>query len=157
MTLLILELVVHKCYYAFFLVRCGCYISYIVSVHIQYEASIFTLLLCRGHSWRVRLAKHETLTPLGHLDSPLVCRGSWMSTVVLYCWCHSDRASVLLYFTLNILWLWYNIVITKMSSEFYEICALVCCWFSVPIWRTIYWVALNKQKAPKSKLLNGGL
>ena len=22
-----------------------------------------------------------------------------MSTVVLYCWCHSDRASVLLYFT----------------------------------------------------------
>ena len=32
--------------------------------------------------------------------SPLVCRGPWMSTVVLYCWCHSDDASVLLYFTL---------------------------------------------------------
>ena len=31
----------------------------------------------------------------GHLVSPLVCRGPWMSTVVLYCWCHSDRASVL--------------------------------------------------------------
>ena len=30
----------------------------------------------------------------------LVCRGPWMSTVVLYCWCHSDSASVLLYFTL---------------------------------------------------------
>ena len=24
---------------------------------------------------------------------------TWMSTVVLYCWCHSDSASVLLYFT----------------------------------------------------------
>ena len=34
-----------------------------------------------------------------HLVSPLVCRGPWMSTVVLYCWCHSDGASVLLYFT----------------------------------------------------------
>ena len=26
-------------------------------------------------------------------------QGPWMSTVVLYCWCHSDSASVLLYFT----------------------------------------------------------
>ena len=41
----------------------------------------------------------ETLTPLGHLVWPLVCRGPWMSTVVLYCWCRSDSASVLLYFT----------------------------------------------------------
>ena len=47
----------------------------------------------------VRLAKQETLTPPGHLVSPLVCRGPWMSTVVLYFWCHSDSASVLLYFT----------------------------------------------------------
>ena len=61
---------------------------------------IYTLLLCRRHSWRVRLAKQETLTPPGQLVSPLVCRGPWMSTVVLYCWCHSDSASVLLYFTL---------------------------------------------------------
>ena len=52
-----------------------------------------------NHSWRVRLAKQETLTPPGHLVSPLVWRGPWMSTVVLYCWCHSDSASVLLYFT----------------------------------------------------------
>ena len=79
-----------------FLVCCGCDTSYIVSVHIQCQASIYTLLLCRGHSWRVQLAKQETLTPPGHLVSPLVCRGPWMSTVVLYCWCHSDRASVLL-------------------------------------------------------------
>ena len=48
---------------------------------------------------RVRLAKQETLTPPGHLVSPLICRGPWMSTVVLYCWCHSDSASVILYFT----------------------------------------------------------
>ena len=56
-------------------------------------------LLCLGHSWRVRLAKQETLTPPGHLVSPLVCRDPWMPTVMLYCWCHSDSASVLLYFT----------------------------------------------------------
>ena len=56
-----------------FLVWCGCDTSYIVSVHIQCQASIYTLSLCR--------------------------RGPWMSTVVLYCWCHSDSASVLLYFT----------------------------------------------------------
>ena len=41
------------------------------------------------------LAKQETLPPPGHLVSPLVCRGPWMSTVVLYCWCHSDSASVI--------------------------------------------------------------
>ena len=76
------------------------YTSYIVSVHILCQASIYTLSLCRGHSWRGRQAKQETLTPPGHLISPLVCRGPWMSTVVLYCWCHSDSASVLLYFTL---------------------------------------------------------
>ena len=75
----------------------------IVSVHIQCRASIYTLSLCRGHSWRVRLAKQETLTPPGHLVSPLVCRCPWMSTMVLYCWCHSDSESVLLYFTLYII------------------------------------------------------
>ena len=63
---------------------------------------IYTLSLCRGHSWRVRLAKQETLTPPGHLVSPLVCKGPWMSNVVLYCWCHSDSASVLLYFTFTL-------------------------------------------------------
>ena len=31
----------------------------------------YTLSLCHGHSWRVRLAKQEMLTPPGHL-SPLV-------------------------------------------------------------------------------------
>ena len=43
------------------------------------------------------------------LVSPLVCRGPWMSTVVLYCWCHSDSASVLLYFTLDLWPLTYKI------------------------------------------------
>ena len=78
---------------------CGCDTSYIVSLHIQCQTSICTLSLFRGHSWRVRLANQETLTPPGHLVSPLFCRGPWMSTVVLYCWCHSDNASVHLYFT----------------------------------------------------------
>ena len=58
----------------FFLVCCGCDTSYIGSVHNQCQASIYTLSLCRGHSWRVRLAKQETLTPPGHLVSSLVCR-----------------------------------------------------------------------------------
>ena len=70
-----------KCYYAIFLVCCGCDTFNIVSVHIQCQASIYTLSLCRGHSWRVRPAKQETMTPPGHLVSPLVCRGPWMSTV----------------------------------------------------------------------------
>ena len=77
---------------AFVLVCCGCDTSYIVSVHIHCQASIYTLLLCRGHSSRVQLAKQETLTPPGHLVSLLVFRGQWMSTMVLYCWCHSDSA-----------------------------------------------------------------
>ena len=67
----------------FFLVCCGCDTSYIVSVHIQCQTSIYTLLLCRGHSWRVRLAKQETLTPPGHRVSPLVYRGPWMSSGTL--------------------------------------------------------------------------
>ena len=73
---------------------------YSVGLHPLSSLHIYPLL-CRGHSWLVRLAKQETLTPPGHLVSPLVCRGPWMSTVVLYCWCHSDSASVLLYFTLK--------------------------------------------------------
>ena len=36
-------------------------LPYIVSVHMKCQASIYTLLLCRGHSWRVRLAKQKTL------------------------------------------------------------------------------------------------
>ena len=71
-------------------------------LYIQCLASIYSLSLCRGHSWRVRLAKQEMLTPPGYLVSPLVCRGPWMSTVVLYCSWNSDSASVLLYFTLQL-------------------------------------------------------
>ena len=70
-----------------------------MSVHIQFRASMYTLSLCRGHSWRVWLAGREALAPPGRLVSPLVCGGPWVSTMVLYCWCHSDDASVLLYFT----------------------------------------------------------
>ena len=83
-----------------FVLCCGCDTSYIVLVNIQFQASIYTLSLCRGHSWRVWLAKQETLTPPGHLVSPLVYRGPWMSTVVLYCWYHSDSVSVFCIFFL---------------------------------------------------------
>ena len=67
-----------------------------VGPHPVSSLHIYTLVVSRAF---MRLAKQETLTPPGHLVSPPVCRGPWMSTVVLYCWCHSDGASVLLYFT----------------------------------------------------------
>ena len=96
---------------------CGCDTFYIVSVHIQCQASIYTLSLCRGHSWRMRLAKQETLTPPWHLVSPLVCRGPWMSTVVLYCWCRSDSASILLYFTFScVVFLLGNLQLVRRTS-----------------------------------------
>ena len=75
---------------------------YSVGPHPVSSLHIYTFV-CRGHSWRVRLDKQKTLTPPGHMVSHLVCRGPWMSIMVLYCWCHSDSASVLLYFTLTLL------------------------------------------------------
>ena len=72
---------------------------FLYSVGPHQMSSLHIYPLCHGHSWWLRLAKQETMTPPGHLVSPLVCRGLWMSTAVLYCWCHSDSASVLLYFT----------------------------------------------------------
>ena len=50
-------------------------------------------------SWIPLFADGLHVHALGHLVSPLVCRGPWMSIVVLYCRCHSDGASVLLYST----------------------------------------------------------
>ena len=79
------HLVSKRWYYAFFLVCCGCDTSYKVLLHIQCQASSYTISLCRGHSWRVRLAKQETLTPPGHLVSFLVSgvreRPPWCSIV----------------------------------------------------------------------------
>ena len=44
-----------------------------------------------------------------------------MSTVVLYCWCHSDSASVLLYFTLeNIFQPPYNEKFLKLTPQIYQ-------------------------------------
>ena len=62
----------------------------VASVHIY-------PLLCRGHSWWVRLAKQETLTPPGHLVSPLVYRvrecppwcsivGATVTVHQFFCW-----------------------------------------------------------------------
>ena len=67
-------------------------------VHIQVSIlDIYTFVVSRA--FMACAAKSERLTPPGHLVSPLVCRGQWMSIVGLYCWCHSDKASVLLYFS----------------------------------------------------------
>ena len=65
-------------------------------VFITKSLHIYTFVVSRAFM-AGGLAKQESLTPPGHLVSPLVCRGPWMSNVVLYCWCHSDSASVLLY------------------------------------------------------------
>ena len=43
---------------------------------------IYTLSLCREHSWRERLVKQETLTPPGHLVSPLVCISSFVFSLL---------------------------------------------------------------------------
>ena len=68
----------------------------------------------------VRLARQETRMPPGHLVSTLVCRDPWMSTVVLYSWCSSDSASVLLYFThLNLFEVLNSFVINCYSA--------ICC------------------------------
>ena len=64
---------------------------------------LYPLLYSKTHIPKVRQVEdlglfYRCVHP-GHLVSPLVFRGPWMSTVVLYCWCHNDGASVLLYFT----------------------------------------------------------
>ena len=63
----------------------------------------YAVTSCRLQKYQSYLTNDKGLSwpafPPGHLVSPLACRGPWMSTSVLYCWCHSDSASVLLYFT----------------------------------------------------------
>ena len=84
------------------LVCCDCDTSYIVSVHIECQTFIYTLSLCRGHSWRVRLAKQETLTPPGtwsHLwfvgvcECPLGCSmvGATVTVHQIFCILHLER------------------------------------------------------------------
>ena len=79
---------------------CGCDTSYIVSVHIQYLAYIiYTIVVSQAFM-------AGAASQAGDADSSRApgltsdCRGPWMSTVALYRWCHSDGASVLLYFTM---------------------------------------------------------
>ena len=65
----------------------------------------------QGFRFKLKVSKRFTfpsafslLSQVGDADSfrhlvwPLVCMGPWMSTEVLYCWYHSDGASVLSYF-----------------------------------------------------------
>ena len=63
-----------------------CVVAVTLLILCRYTSSVKRLLLCRVHSWRVPLAKQETLTPPGHLVSPLICKGfrecqPWCSTV----------------------------------------------------------------------------
>ena len=77
--------------------------------------------------------------PHGNLVSPLVCRGPWMSTVVLYCWCHSDSASVLLYFTFG-----------KSKSNTYQNNNVITTWlrFGYFFWRYALLSVSCKAKLP---------
>ena len=121
---------------------CGCNNSYKASIHVQCQASIYTLLLCRGHSLRVRLATQETLTQPGHLVSPLVCRGQWISTVVLYSWCHSDSSTILLYFTYySIMW---ETLICQLTCKVFLISADNIC--LVWPWEWVRWYTWHKSK-----------
>ena len=106
-----------------------------------------------GHSWRVRLAKQETLTPPGHLVSPLVCRGPWMSTVVLYCWCHSGSASVLLYFTCIS-------DIFFLKSMYYSSCKIpekpgICISYSSKRSSALYWLHNDSLYAKHNRSTEG--
>ena len=70
---------------------------YSVGSHPVSSLHIYTFIVSRA--FMVGAASQERDADAGHLVSPLNSRGPRMSTMVLYCWCHSDRASVLLYFT----------------------------------------------------------
>ena len=78
---------------------CRCDDSYIVLVHIQCQASIYSLSFLSRAFMAGAASQAGDADSSRYLVSPLVCRGRWMSTVVFYCWCHSDSASGLLYFT----------------------------------------------------------
>ena len=72
------------------------------------KVQLFLLLvyrLCLKHcKYKESAYFYHVHDHIGWIVSPLVFRGPWMSTVVLYCWCHSDSASVLLYFTCSCSW-----------------------------------------------------
>ena len=115
---------------------------YSVGPHPVSGLHIYTFVVSRAFM-AVRLAKQETLTPPGHLVSPLVCRGPWMSTVVLYCWCHSDSASVLLYFTFVFVGIGIATIVVDFLMNSYYIIILawsafyfVQCFSSVLPWAT---------------------
>ena len=74
---------------------------FLYSVSLHPVSSLHIYYFVESRAFMAGVASQAwTLTPPGHLVSPLVCRGPWMSTVVFYCWCHSDSASVLLHLTL---------------------------------------------------------
>ena len=71
---------------------------YSVGPHPVSILDIYTFVVSRAFMAGAASQAGDANSP-GHLVSPLVCRGPWMSAVVLYCWCYSDSASVLFYFT----------------------------------------------------------
>ena len=85
-----------KCYYAFFLVCCGFDTSYIVSVHFQCQDSIYILYtFVVSRAFLAGAASQAGDAGSSRAPGLTFLQGS----MNVYCWCHSDSASVLLYFT----------------------------------------------------------
>ena len=105
-----------------------------MSVHIQCQASIYTLSLCRGHPWRVRLAKQETLTPPGtwsHLWFAGVreCR-PWCSIVGATCTVTVHQFFCILHFCHTCSLCRVELVLqfpARGSTQVFNVFFLVCC------------------------------
>ena len=73
---------------------------YSVGPHPVSSLHIYTFVVSRAFmAFAASRAGGDDSSRAPGLTSGLQGRGPWMSTMVLYCWCHSDSASVLLYFT----------------------------------------------------------
>ena len=118
----------------------------IVSVNIQCQASIYTLSLSREFMAGAASQAGDVDSSWA-LVSPLVCRGPWMFPVVLYFWCHSDIASVLWYFNVEV-----NMLLDE-TSVFFRCVVKLLTFFCTPIylWKAFLFMWLKKK--PRMPLL----
>ena len=91
---------------------------YSVGQHPVSSLHIYTFVVSRAFMAGAA-AKQETLTPPGHLVSPLVCRGPWMSIVVLYC-CATVSSFVFYTYDRDVLeQLFYSWIITEFGIPYH--------------------------------------
>ena len=77
-------------------------------------------------------------------------QGPWMSTVVFYCWCHSDSASVLLYFTFFSKWHNHGNPVDVLKS-------LICKWKRKRSGSILWQKPLYQEKIKKKQQTNVSL